>query len=235
MRATPLAGVDGCRGGWLLVTEDLNGELRARVHPNAAQLLEGLPESALIGIDIPIGLPPAGLRTCDQQARQQLGRPRMSSVFSAPLRPCLDARDFVEAGAIRHAIEGRKISLQTFNIMRKIREIDLLLRADQRLSERLVEVHPEVSFSVWNGARPMTHRKTTREGREERRGLIESAWPGKLEQLRENLPANSYGSDDLHDAIAVLWSIRRFAAGNAITFGPVGERDALGLPMRIVA
>ena len=36
------------------------------------------------------------------------------------------------------------------------------------------------------------------------------------------------------DAHAVLWSVRRFVAGTAVTFGD-GERDARGLPMRIVS
>jgi hypothetical protein len=39
--------------------------------------------------------------------------------------------------------------------------------------------------------------------------------------------------DDLLDAYAVLWSVRRFELGQATLFGD-GQRDARGIEMRIV-
>lgn len=48
-------------------------------------------------IDVPIGLPEAGPRTCDLEARRLLRAPRASSVFPAPLRSMLSAHDQHEA------------------------------------------------------------------------------------------------------------------------------------------
>ena len=45
------AGIDGCRAGWLCVTET-GDSLRAFVAPDIAQLVQQLPTDALIGIDI---------------------------------------------------------------------------------------------------------------------------------------------------------------------------------------
>lgn len=66
-----IAGVDGCRGGWLAVVEHDRG-LDALIAPDLETLLRRIP-GALIGIDIPIGLPDRGSRSCDLQARRCLG------------------------------------------------------------------------------------------------------------------------------------------------------------------
>ncbi len=66
----------------------------------------------VIAIDIPIGLPETGPRECDVLARRLLGRARASSVFPAPIRAVLGAKDYQQACAIRHKIEGKKMSKQ---------------------------------------------------------------------------------------------------------------------------
>jgi predicted RNase H-like nuclease len=79
-----LAGVDGCRGGWIAVIDE--GErLNSRVFPDWSQPMTELERATLIGVDIPIGLPGKGSRACDLEARRRLGRPRGSSVFPAPV------------------------------------------------------------------------------------------------------------------------------------------------------
>lgn len=49
-------GVDGCRLGWLAVFED-GEQLGYRLFTRFAHLLEDLPDTALVLVDIPIGLP----------------------------------------------------------------------------------------------------------------------------------------------------------------------------------
>jgi predicted RNase H-like nuclease len=197
--------------------------------------VERLDPATFIGIDIPIGLPQAGLRACDVQAQRLLGYPRMFSVFPAPLRATLKARDYREACAIRYAIEGKKMSKQTFHIIDKIVELDAVLVQDAVLCKRLTEVHPEVSFALWNDGQALKHSKKTREGRLQRRLLIEARWPTTLESLRDSLRGKSYRVDDLYDAFAALWTARRWAADLATTLGTDGAIDGMRLPMRIVA
>ena len=84
-----VAGVDGCKGGWFCAAKDAGTDsIWFGVYDNAKLLLQQQPEPLIIAIDIPIGLPEAGPRMCDIEARKLLG-PRRSSVFPAPIRPAL--------------------------------------------------------------------------------------------------------------------------------------------------
>ena len=90
-----VAGLDGCPAGWLLVTATtarapdggrtapaalgaVEIEVVATFAAALAPVLDG--SVAAMGVDMPIGLPGAGLRQADRAARRRLG-PRRSSVF----------------------------------------------------------------------------------------------------------------------------------------------------------
>src|SRR4029453_1522890 len=103
-----ICGVDGCRGGWVAAIKDLDsGALMVRLVPSFAALTRDLAELAAMAIDIPIGLPSAGARECDQAARRLLGARRGSSVFPAPIRSVLRARSHAEASQRRQRVEGK--------------------------------------------------------------------------------------------------------------------------------
>jgi predicted RNase H-like nuclease len=227
-------GVDGCPGGWLAVTEAPDGSLTAQVVASFSELVRRFPSTAVFGVDIPIGLPEEGARQCEQDARRLLGRPRMSSVFSAPLRACLVAMKYEEACGIRFQIEVKRMSRQAFGILPKIREVDDVLAADGSLAPRVIEVHPEVSFLLMNDGSAMRDRKKSRAGKAERRALLLSQWPESIEGMRASLRGQDYALDDLHDAMAALWSARRWVAGIARVLGDPVAWDRTGLPMRIV-
>jgi len=229
-----VVGVDGCPGGWLAVTEASHGSLTARVAATFPALIRSFPSTAVFGVDIPIGLPEEGARQCEKEARPLLGWPRMTSVFSAPLRPCLVARTYEQACGIRFRIEGKKMSRQAFGILPKIREVDEVLRASRTLATRVVEVHPEVSFLLMNDGTAMRHSKKKAAGKAERQALLEARWPGSIEHLRATLRGQHYALDDLHDAMAALWSARRWVSGEARVLGDPAVRDRQGLPMRMV-
>lgn len=228
------AGVDGCRGGWLAVVERGNAFREAKVFPTFGALLEALPRTSNIGVDIPIGLMELGSRACDVEARVRLGA-RRSSVFPAPPRGCLVARSWEDACRRRMKIEGKRVSRQAYGILAKIREVDLVLCASANARRRVVEVHPEVSFTMWNDGQPMAYRKGRSAGKVERRNLIERDWRGEIDSLRAPLRGEKYGADDLHDALAVLWSVHRWMQGSAVILGDGEARDSKGLPMRIIA
>lgn len=130
--------------------------------------------------------------------------------------------------------EGKSMSLQAYGILAKVRELDTAIRASDA-QRRVIEVHPEVSFTLWNRGRPMRHAKRKPAGKAERRRLIEREWRGRLDGIPATLRGENYATDDLHDAFAVLWSIRRWAQGSALVLGGPEAKDDLGLPMRIVA
>jgi predicted RNase H-like nuclease len=163
-----ICGTDGCREGWIGIIEDLEtGALTWQVSPT----LESLASSTvadLIALDIPIGLPDRGARDCDLAARRLLGPGRGSSVFPAPIRPLLEACSHAEACSIRETVEHKRLSIQSWAIIPKIREVDAALRASAQLRARVREVHPEVCFYYLASRRPMSHAKKKREGRERR-------------------------------------------------------------------
>lgn len=183
-------------------------------------------ELVAVGLDMPIGLPDAGRRACDDLTRARLG-PRRSSVFPTPPRPVLGSADHAEALRRSRAIDGRGISIQAFNLLPKIAEVDAAIDPD--LAEAVVEVHPESAFAELAGA-PLLTTKRTAEGRAARLALLAGPFPDST-ALLTTLPRGA-AADDVLDAAAAAWSTRRWAAGAALVLGD-GTVDGHGLPMRV--
>jgi len=103
-----IAGVDACKGGWIYISSDLaSGEVSSEVFSSLESLLDRTPRPIALAIDIPIGMTDSGPRECDKLARAMLGHPRSSSVFPAPIRPALEAKDRKEADEIARSVDGR--------------------------------------------------------------------------------------------------------------------------------
>lgn len=217
-------GVDGCPGGWVAARVE-DGALTWHVG-DAASLLAL--DAHVVGIDIPIGLPAgADRRAADVAARQALG-PARSSVFFAPPRVVLAATSQPEASRLARAAGSVGVSIQMFHLLAKVAEVDDLLRADRRLAQRVVEVHPELSLQRL-GAGAALPPKRTAAGRQARLAVL-SRWLPAL-ALPARLPGRAR-PDDCLDAVAAAWSAARWRSGEAEVFG--GGRDGFGLPMRIV-
>jgi predicted RNase H-like nuclease len=85
-RMTPgvmVAGIDGCAGGWVVVTVEADGGASRSINrvDDLSGIVADLDSGRLgaVAIDIPIGLPDEGSRRCDLEARKLIG-PRRSSV-----------------------------------------------------------------------------------------------------------------------------------------------------------
>ena len=227
-----VAGVDGCRDGWLCV-EELNGVVQGHIYESLAALLVGLPTAEIVTIDIPIGLPEQGRRECDTAARKHLGRPRGSSVFPTPVQGVLHELKYPVACQKHREIDERGLSRQAFAILPKIRDVNLLLQPNPALQMRVREIHPEVCFAIWNYGVPMKHRKASPAGRTEREQLIDVEWPGQRRAILDRLEG-AYEYDDLNDAFAALWTAKRIANGQALVLG--GQSiDKYGLRMEMWA
>jgi predicted RNase H-like nuclease len=127
-----IAGVDGCKGGWVAVALHPDSSPETVVHATIADLVEALPADAVIAVDMPIGLPERaahGGRGPETLVRRFLGE-RQSSVFSIPSRGAVyaepDPFDSVEEwyAAHRRAYDvaratsepSRGVSIQAFGI-----------------------------------------------------------------------------------------------------------------------
>lgn len=212
----PVAGVDGCRDGWVVVTAE-----DAFVCPHFAAVLAALDPDAIVAVDVPIGLldeyVPGG-READRGARRELAA-RRSSVFSPPSRRALGARTVAEART-----RGCPMTIQTLNILAKIRDVDGVMTPS--LQARVHEVHPELCFHAMNGGGPIAG-KRSRAGRDARRAL--------LRQVGIEVPSRVPGAakHDVLDAGAARWGARRIADGTARRVPDPPPRDRRGLRMEI--
>jgi predicted RNase H-like nuclease len=231
-----ISGADGCRGGWVVLTKDLeSGVISWRLAANAHDLIYSHPTPEITALDIPIGLTEHGPRECDLMARQLLGPGRAGSVFPAPIRPILYAVSYEEACEISARIDRKKISRQTYGIIPKIRDIDAVLRQDPKLQARVREVHPEICFYHLAGQRPLQHSKKKPEGRQERYELLYPIFGHWLQAALSERRELSSQEDDVLDAFAALWTAERIAMNSFHVIPASPPRDSYGLCMEIVA
>jgi len=238
-----LAGVDGCRGGWIVALVRADGsEARVRIVPRFAEVLAANEAPAVVAVDMPIGLPPRtglGGRAAENAVRPLLGA-RQSSVFSVPSRDAIYATDYREACRIAAATSDppRKVSKQLFNIAPKIREVDETLLAEPSVRTRVFEVHPELAFWRLNGGHALAEPKKVKSrcyepGLTLRRRLLIAA--GMPEETVNAAPPKGAAADDLLDALACAAIARRIRAGAARPFPDPPPQDAFGLNMAIWA
>lgn len=221
-----VGGVDGCRGGWIMVARDLATDGWA---VQVARRWVDLRPVGLLAVDMPIGLPESGRRGCDFEARRLLGPGRSASVFIGLRRPLLAFADYPSANAWGK-VDGSGLAKQAWYLLPKIAEIDEAIQpADQ---ERVRECHPELAFMRLAG-RPVTASKRTPDGLGQRRTLLEAAGVDTgclLSALDRRLAA----ADDLFDAAVLCLTAGRIADGSAVRLPPgPPSLDRRGLRMEI--
>lgn len=239
--ARNLAGVDGCKAGWISWSRDNNESAPLlRIHGRFRDLVSDLGGGAVIAVDMPIGLPDRIVgpgRGPEQAIRPFLGA-RQSSVFSIPARAAVEARNY--AGACAKALETsdppKKVSKQAFNLFPRILEIDTALQHDEELKSRVLECHPEFSFCRLNDGVPMSTPKKIKgavnpEGIEERIGVLERH--GLDRGMFERGPPRGAFMDDVVDAAINLLMAERHAAGLTTPFPPRPARDRHGIVIAI--
>ncbi len=180
----------------------------------------------LVVVDMPIGLSADGRRPADVDARARLGT-RRSTFFPTPVRCVLDYASHADANDASRRASGRGLSIQAWNLVPKIREIDDVWT--ESLTDRLFEGHPETTFAEMTGA-PLQDTKSTFAGRAARVAALRDHVADSIEEtLITSLPAKFHG--DAVDAAALIWTARRLAAKTALILG--GEPDPAGRPMRL--
>jgi predicted RNase H-like nuclease len=209
-----IAGVDGCRRGWVVAT-------RTGVFL-ASSIAEVIANHDVVGIDMPIGLPPAWGRAADTEARRLLGR-RACTVFPTPPRSLLVHTTYADANADARHRYGKGLQRQTWQLVPHIREVDDAM--DPSMEGRVAEIHPECAFATLAGV-PLPPKRTA-EGREGRRSLVRDLFG----DVATHVPGAAM--HDVLDAYGVLFSAERFARGEHVAMGD-GARDERGLVMRIV-
>lgn len=239
-----VAGVDGCRAGWLVALvegaaerSETSGSYRFKVKTVfvAEEFTRVLAETAgcdLVCVDIPIGLSDNAFpRQCDVEATRLLGPARGRSVFRAPVRSCLAEEDYSAANAISRKVCGKGLSRQSFGIMGKIHEVDELM--DPMVQRRVREIHPEICFWALNGGRPMQHNKKSVPGQAERHNLLVGVL-SNLDDLLAQAPSGGYVMDDAYDAIVAAWTAAQAVIGKGATLPEKPPLDAKGLRVEML-
>ncbi|MCW8107126.1 DUF429 domain-containing protein [Alteromonas ponticola] len=229
-------GVDGCKSGWFYVASD-GKQFLVGIVSSVTELISLFPEMGRIVIDIPIGLHDKGSepRACDIAARKLL-KPRGSTVFPSPVRPCIYAESYSEACEISELLTGKKLSKQSYHILNKIREVDDLLNDNQKLRFVITEAHPELGFCMLNSGRPLLTRKKRTEGIQQRLSLLTKHLDISKEIYEKALgrfPRKYLARDDIVDALMCL-CIALTPEEKLKTVPAVPIYDDSGLPMQML-
>ena len=246
-----VAGVDGCKAGWIAVIRNDAGT-KAQAFGSFEALLAAIPDDAVVAVDMPIGLPDftsKGGRGPEMLVRPLLGQ-RQSSVFSIPSRAAVhaEAAEFTDLEAwysahrrssqvaMQTSEPPRGVSIQAFGIFSKIREIDALMIARPELRSRVIESHPEVALWRLNGRQAMSLPKKIKgrvnpDGMEERRVLL--ARVGHDRGFLDQAPPRGAAADDFLDACAMMLIAERHRRGETTSFPSPPGRDIHGIPVAI--
>lgn len=219
-------GLDGFRKGWVAVRID--GATRELCFLGAISELPAI-KFDRAGIDMPIGLPEHGDRSCDLEARALL-RPHASRVFTGARRGLWD---FPSHAAANRALKRRGekgVSIQLWHLGPKILEVDLFMTSGRQAKIR--EAHPELVFLRLNDGKPLASKKTE-EGLALRVKLLRREGFANIKRWIEvERLGTGAKADDILDACAVAVAARDFDQGNVLPRGRA-RKDAKGLKMQI--
>jgi predicted RNase H-like nuclease len=239
-----VAGVDGCKAGWLVAIISVTKKGKRTdtscvydlkcilVASTFAEVLSKTADCELVCVDIPIGLSDRKRRECDLAARKVLGGQRASSVFPAPIRLCLLAKDYKTACEISFEHSDRKLSWQSFFLLDKIRQVDDLM--SPVLQQRIREIHPELSFWALKNKKPTRYKKTRLVGRKERMKLLAPIFSELERIVAEARKPKEVAPDDILDALVAAWTAGQVVLGKAETLPENPELDSKGLRMEIL-
>lgn len=247
LRERVLVGVDAYSKGWVAAVQK-GSDFGVETFNSFASLAKAFEATAIIAIDIPIGLPEeiVGRGRMAEQAVYPLVHKRRQSVFPMPARAVVElcgqrtrglsqilaAHQVASTLARARSSPPRGLSIQSFSILPKVWDVDTELRADPALAERVFESHPEIALTVLNNGVEMQHGKKTAAGQRERKDLlIRSGFPEPLVETR----ITAIPEDDRIDALVMLSVAGRIADERAQSYPERPDRDAYGLPIAIWA
>lgn len=177
-------------------------------------------------IDMPIGLPPSGYRTCDLMGREVLesARPRL---FLGARRPLLKFANREAANRWAKKTDGKGVSCQLFCLLPKIKQVDDFLSPAKQ--KRIRETHPELIFQRLNAGRRLPNKKSA-DGFAERRSLLINRGFERLDDFLIDRIGTGAKADDVLDACACAIAAKEATTARRLTDGIADER---GLQMEI--
>ena len=227
-------GIDGSKKGWFIYCIKNNGCFE---FSNTEKLIEKrtlFEQASCIWIDMPIGLSDnTNFRKCDIEARNLLKR-KQSSIFPVPIRKLMNCTTYKEASALNQNVTGKKISWQTFYLIKKIRELDQLLEEHKSLQSIFFEASPELQFYILNKGEYLPNKKRP-DGIKQRLKTLQkfdaSAENGFYSAFNSTL-RKELAADDILDAMCLAISCYK-ASGNEKLLPAIPEYDTTGKRQQI--
>ncbi len=238
-------GVDGARAGWVgaclrssASLDPSTWETIVLLFPNfqAIATYRAQHGTAVLAIDIPIGLPShVEPRACDLAARKLLPG-RASCVFNPPSRDLLASGG--DYAAVQQLVakrqetdpEARGLTRQSVALIPKIAEVDAWVQGHPTSEDWLFECHPELTFARLRSGHPAPPKRSPA-GAIERLRLLRRLFPD-LEDQVGTLAAPGADLADSLDAYAALNVALRCLRNEHGELGD-GQRDSENVPMRI--
>lgn len=229
-------GIDGCRSGWCASIAE-SGSTHIELFGRLKECFEVHWDASLVLIDMPVGLSDGQFtRKVDSRLRRLLKPSRHQSVFTPPCRESLQANDFQEALQINRRVTGKGISLQSWHLAPKIKELDLFLQELPEWNKVIYESHPETCFYFLNGQHIVPGSKKTAAGRDQRLAILKDydkvAKQAYLDALQE-FKRSEVRYDDLIDALCLCQVARMAQSGMLQLLEDEDAFDSRGIPVRI--
>ena len=229
-----VAGLDGCPAGWLLFY-GYNNEFDFQLISSIKEAIPIFEQCRYIFIDIPIGLSSKAYQRQVEGQMRKLLQGRSSTIFTPPCREAIECKDYAVANEVNRQITGKGLSVQAFNISKKIAEVDTFLRSKRDFS--LQESHPEISSKILKGNVLQT-KKNTMAGQQERRDIIRSISPDldlSVEKALGQYPKKMVRSDDIIDAAMLCLSAQTGMVYHTLVWKDTHYFDHEGIEVSIAA
>jgi len=229
------AGVDACKGGWV-VAKNKGWPWREApvlaICPDFASVIALTMECKRVAVDIPIGIPGGNrIRKCDLEAKKMLSGHNTAALFYAPPRETLSAETPEEFQRLHRKARGSGAGLPVWGFLPKVIEANRAMTA--ALQKRIVEFHPELTWFRLAGETLET--KHSPEGIAERKKVLRKLVPDLERVLRwKDFLGRAAAIDDLLDALVGIAVAKDSLRGSPCKLpDKTEEMDATGLRMEI--
>lgn len=226
-----MMGIDGCRYGWCVAHGSDRPEITLL---KSIQEIDSIVQHKQVLIDLPMGLPDKDHTREVEIASRKLLNGRASSIFTIPCRQSIYADDYASANILNRKELGKGLSIQSWNICAKIKEVDQYLRS-MKSQRQLLEAHPELCFQYLNRRQELLPSKKTKEGRVKRVEILNS-WLPELQDIYESEQKKFLRKeaqlDDILDAMC-LWLVNYLSEEHSIVTVHEDRLDANGIKMNI--
>jgi predicted RNase H-like nuclease len=231
------AGVDACKGGWVVAKSKTWPCREAPLLAICADFASviGLTEDCKrVAVDIPIGLPSGKqVRLCDREAKAFLQKNdhNPAAVFFTPPRESLSAETADEFQKLHKKARDVGAGYPVWGIVSKIKQADEVMTP--KLQETIIEFHPELAWLRIAGQNLTT--KHDNEGIAERKRVLRKFVPELERILRwKDFLGRAAAADDLLDALVGIGVAKNSLRGSVCRLpDKAGGTDSTGLRMEI--